>query len=70
MRSATASWSSATVVHIAAATAVLADDGLPDAGLVAPLARLGRSEWSRLGELVDLPRIRYDDWQQGERSGD
>jgi flavin reductase (DIM6/NTAB) family NADH-FMN oxidoreductase RutF len=56
------------VVHIAADREVLADDGLPDARLVAPLARLGRAEWTTLGEVIDLPRIRYDDWQQGERS--
>ncbi len=57
------------VLHIAAAASVLADDGLPDAAVVAPLARLGRGQWSTLGEIVDLSRIRYDDWQQGERSG-
>jgi flavin reductase (DIM6/NTAB) family NADH-FMN oxidoreductase RutF len=56
------------VLHIAAARSVLAGDGLPDARAVAPLARLGRAEWSTLGELIDLPRIRYDDWQQGSRS--
>jgi flavin reductase (DIM6/NTAB) family NADH-FMN oxidoreductase RutF len=57
------------VLHIAAAAAVIAADGLPDAAGVAPLARLGRSQWSTLGEIIDLPRIRYDNWQQGERSG-
>jgi flavin reductase (DIM6/NTAB) family NADH-FMN oxidoreductase RutF len=56
------------VLHIAAAAHVLADDGLPDAAAVAPLARLGRAQWSTLGEITDLKRIRYDDWQQGERS--
>ncbi len=56
------------VVHIAAHRDVIAQDGLPDARRVAPLARLGRSEWSTLGELIDLERIRYDDWQQGTRS--
>jgi flavin reductase (DIM6/NTAB) family NADH-FMN oxidoreductase RutF len=57
------------VLHIAAAAGALADDGLPDAAAVAPLARLGRAQWSTLGEIIDLSRIRYDDWQQGERSG-
>jgi flavin reductase (DIM6/NTAB) family NADH-FMN oxidoreductase RutF len=56
------------VVHLAANSDVLADDGLPDARRVAPLARLGRSEWSTLGDIIDLKRIRYDDWQQGARS--
>jgi flavin reductase (DIM6/NTAB) family NADH-FMN oxidoreductase RutF len=57
------------VLHIAVAAGVLAADGLPDATAVAPLARLGRGQWSTLGEVFDLSRIRYDDWQQGERSG-
>jgi flavin reductase (DIM6/NTAB) family NADH-FMN oxidoreductase RutF len=57
------------VLHIAAAAGALADDGLPGAAAVAPLARLGRAQWSTLGEIIDLSRIRYDDWQQGERSG-
>jgi flavin reductase (DIM6/NTAB) family NADH-FMN oxidoreductase RutF len=56
------------VLHIAVARSVLADDGLPDPRAIAPLARLGRSEWSTLGEVIDLPRIRYGDWQQGARS--
>lgn len=58
------------VVHLAASRDVLADDGLPDARAVAPLSRLGRSEWGTLGEVIDLPRIRYDDWRGGTRSGD
>ncbi len=57
------------VVHLAARPGVLAADGLPDARAVDPLARLGRAQWSTLGELIDLPRIRYDDWREGRRSG-
>jgi flavin reductase (DIM6/NTAB) family NADH-FMN oxidoreductase RutF len=57
------------VLHIATAAGVLASDGLPDAAAVAPLARLGRAQWATLGEIIDLKRIRYDDWQQGKRSG-
>lgn len=57
------------VLHIAAAAHVLAPDGMPDAAAVAPLARLGRAEWSTLGDVIALDRIRYDDWQRGERSG-
>lgn len=56
------------VVHLAAHRRVLADDGLPDPEAVDPLARLGRNEWSRLGDVFALDRIRYDDWQQGTRS--
>lgn len=58
-----------TVVHLSAARSVLADDGLPDAVAVDPLARLGRSEWSRLGEVFALKRIRYQAWLDGKRSG-
>ncbi|MDT4923302.1 MAG: hypothetical protein QOG01_1015 [Pseudonocardiales bacterium] len=56
------------VVHLAARRDVLAADGLPDARAVDPLARLGRAEWARLGEVVALNRIRYDDWVRGRRS--
>jgi flavin reductase (DIM6/NTAB) family NADH-FMN oxidoreductase RutF len=56
------------VLHIAAAQAVLAEDGLPDPVAVAPLARLGRAEWSTLGAVIDLKRIRYEDWKKGRRS--
>ncbi|MDP9117023.1 MAG: flavin reductase family protein [Actinomycetota bacterium] len=57
------------VLHISAARSVLAADGLPDALAVSPLARLGRAEWSTLGEVISLDRIRYDDWVSGQRSG-
>jgi flavin reductase (DIM6/NTAB) family NADH-FMN oxidoreductase RutF len=57
------------VVHVAARRDVLAADGLPDARRVDPLARLGRAEWARLGEIFRLDRIRYPDWQAGRRSG-
>ncbi|GAB2463754.1 flavin reductase family protein [Jatrophihabitans fulvus] len=56
------------IVHIAAHRSVLADDGLPDPIALAPLARLGRSEWSRLGEVFSLERITYDQWTDGRRS--
>ena len=58
------------VVHVAADRSVLADDGLPDPRKVAPLSRLGRAQWGLLGEVIDLPRIRFTDWEQGTRSGD
>ncbi|MDQ2795789.1 MAG: flavin reductase family protein [Actinomycetota bacterium] len=58
------------IVHLAARKDVLAADGLPDAAAVDPLARLGRAEWSRLGAVLPLNRIRYDDWKTGTRSRD
>jgi flavin reductase (DIM6/NTAB) family NADH-FMN oxidoreductase RutF len=56
------------VLHIAARRDCLAEDGMPDPVLVAPLARLGRSQWSRLGEVFDRKRITLDEWQQGRRT--
>lgn len=56
------------VVHVAAARSVLADDGLPDPKLLAPLARLGRSEWSTLGDVIAVDRIRLTDWEAGKRT--
>jgi flavin reductase (DIM6/NTAB) family NADH-FMN oxidoreductase RutF len=56
------------VVHIAVATDVLGADGLPDAAAVAPLARLGRAQWATLGQLINLERISFDEWQRGQRS--
>ncbi len=56
------------VVHISVRADCLAADGLPDAARVAPLARLGRDEWSRLGELFTLKRLTYDEWRDGRRS--
>lgn len=56
------------VVHIAAAVGVLGADGMPDATALAPLARLGRSQWSTLGEIIVLDRVRYEGWQRGDRS--
>ena len=36
---------------------------LPDVRKLAPLARLGRNEWSRLGEVVEISRIPYAEWR-------
>jgi flavin reductase (DIM6/NTAB) family NADH-FMN oxidoreductase RutF len=57
------------ILHVSARRDVLAQDGLPDARAIAPLARLGRAEWATLGEIIDLPRIRWERWQEGSRSG-
>jgi flavin reductase (DIM6/NTAB) family NADH-FMN oxidoreductase RutF len=56
------------VVHLAANKDVLAADGLPDARALAPLARMGRNEWATLGQVIELDRIRWEDWQKGSRS--
>lgn len=58
------------IVHLAARRSVLAPDGLPDARALDPLARLGRAEWSRIGETYAIPRIRWQTWQDGRRSAD
>lgn len=56
------------VVHLSADPAVLADDGLPDARRLDPLARLGRNEWGRLGEVFATDRITPQQWSAGRRS--
>jgi flavin reductase (DIM6/NTAB) family NADH-FMN oxidoreductase RutF len=58
------------VLHISALSTVLADDGLPSAHAVDPLARLGRAEWSALGEVFALDRITLREWEAGSRSTD
>lgn len=35
---------------------------LPSAARLRPLARLGRNEWSTLGEILDITRIPYASW--------
>ncbi|NKX50739.1 flavin reductase family protein, partial [Arthrobacter deserti] len=49
------------VLHAAVRTDVLSGSH-PDAGLLRPLARLGRTEWSRLGEILEIARIPYSEW--------
>jgi flavin reductase (DIM6/NTAB) family NADH-FMN oxidoreductase RutF len=49
------------VVHAAVRTDVL-DDGHPMIERLRPLARLGRNEWSRLGEVVEISRIPHREW--------
>ena len=36
------------------------DGDHPDITRLEPLARLGRNEWSEIGEILDLARIRYE----------
>jgi flavin reductase (DIM6/NTAB) family NADH-FMN oxidoreductase RutF len=49
------------VVHAAVSEAVLID-GLPEIHRLRPLARLGKDEWGTLGEVLEIKRIRYQDW--------
>jgi flavin reductase (DIM6/NTAB) family NADH-FMN oxidoreductase RutF len=56
------------VVHAVVNEEALAEDGLPDIGLLRPLSRLGRNEWGTVGDVLDKPRIRWSNWQEGERS--
>lgn len=46
------------VVHAAIASEVLVN-GHPQARALRPLARLGRDEWSTLGDIVEIKRRRY-----------
>ncbi|MGW3108639.1 flavin reductase family protein [Streptomyces sp. NPDC001100] len=49
------------VVHIAVDETVL-ENGHPEITRLRPLARLGKDEWSTIGDVLDLRRIRYTDW--------
>ena len=50
------------VVHAVVDADALADDGLPRLDALAPLARLGRDEWSTIGEVREIARIPHRDW--------
>ena len=50
------------VVHAAVDSEVIAQDGLPAIDRLKPLSRLGRDEWGTLGEILEITRIRHDDW--------
>ena len=49
------------VVHAAIAEEAMVD-GRPDIGRLRPLARLGRNEWSTIGEVIRISRIKHADW--------
>lgn len=49
------------VRHLAIDDAVL-DGDHPDVRRLRPLARLGKDEWSTIGEVRSITRIRYSDW--------
>lgn len=52
------------VVHAVVSAAAIRD-GRPDIGLLRPLARLGANEWSTIGQVRRIDRIRYADWPPG-----
>jgi flavin reductase (DIM6/NTAB) family NADH-FMN oxidoreductase RutF len=49
------------VVHIAVDESTM-EDGLPAVERLQPLARLGMDEWSELGKVLEISRIRHDEW--------
>ncbi|WBQ04643.1 flavin reductase family protein [Kribbella sp. CA-293567] len=49
------------VRHISIDEAML-DGNHPEITRLRPLARIGRNEWSTLGEVRDISRIRWADW--------
>jgi flavin reductase (DIM6/NTAB) family NADH-FMN oxidoreductase RutF len=49
------------VVHVAVDSSTM-QDGLPAIDRLQPLARLGKDEWSELGKVLEISRIRYQDW--------
>lgn len=49
------------VRHLAIDADVL-DGDHPEVRRLRPLARLGKDEWSTLGEVQEISRIRYSDW--------
>lgn len=42
--------------------AAMMEDGHPEVRRLRPLARLGKDEWSTLGEVREISRIRHSDW--------
>jgi flavin reductase (DIM6/NTAB) family NADH-FMN oxidoreductase RutF len=49
------------VRHIAIEAAMM-DGDHPEVRRLRPLARLGKDEWSTLGEVRSISRIRHSDW--------
>ena len=49
------------VRHIAIDSTVL-DGNHPEVTRLRPLARLGKDEWSTIGEIRSIPRIKYKNW--------
>lgn len=55
------------VVHVAVAQEVMVD-GHPEISRLRPLSRLGKDEWAKVGEIVEIGRTSYQQWQ-AEREG-
>lgn len=55
------------VVHASVADDVIVD-GHPDVRKMRPLSRLGKNEWAQLGEIRQIERIPYSDWQDDGRT--
>jgi flavin reductase (DIM6/NTAB) family NADH-FMN oxidoreductase RutF len=51
------------VSWIAVDPRVLASDGYADIHLLQPVARMGRDEWSEIGDVFTLRRVPYDEWR-------
>ncbi|WP_432945123.1 flavin reductase family protein [Kribbella sp. CA-253562] len=49
------------VRHLAIAAEMM-DGNHPDIHRLRPLARLGKNEWSTIGQVLNITRIRYTDW--------
>jgi flavin reductase (DIM6/NTAB) family NADH-FMN oxidoreductase RutF len=52
------------VVWIAIDESVMVD-GRPQISRLKPLARLGGREWSTIGEIKEISRVRHEDWDYG-----
>jgi flavin reductase (DIM6/NTAB) family NADH-FMN oxidoreductase RutF len=50
------------VRHLAIDASVMDGNNHPEVTRLRPLARLGNDEWSTLGEVRSISRIRYSDW--------
>lgn len=53
------------VVHIAVSERVLVE-GRPSIHELRPLARLGGRQWSKMGEILEVDRIRRSEWESPE----
>ncbi len=49
-------------VQLAAVHEHVMRDGRPAIDMLQPIARLGRNEWSRLGQVQEITRISYGEW--------
>ncbi|OEV08882.1 flavin reductase family protein [Streptomyces nanshensis] len=52
------------VVHAVVEEEALSDDGLPDVTRLKPLTRLGRNQWAKTGDLLEIARVPYEEWRQ------